>query len=69
MTRPENPQPAQISHTLERSRRTPTNGITTYRRILKRTLPTISDSIRSCEPAKPIADPVCVTGPDEGRNA
>jgi hypothetical protein len=69
MTGPENPQPAQISHTLERSRRSPTNRITTYRLILKRTLSTISDSIRGSETPKPIADPVCVTGPDEGCDA
>jgi hypothetical protein len=69
MTGPENPQPAQISHTLERSRCTPTNRITTYRLILKRTLSTISDSIRGSETPKPIANPVRVTSPDEGCDA
>jgi hypothetical protein len=69
MTGPENPQPAQIPHTLERARRSPTNSITAYRLILKRTLSTISDSIRDSESTKPIADPVCVTGPDEGCDA
>jgi len=69
MTRPKNPQPAQIAHTLKRPRTCSTNRITTYRLTLKRGLPTVHNRVRSREPAEPVADPVCVTRPDESCDA
>jgi hypothetical protein len=69
MARPENPQPAQIAHALERPRTCSTNRITTHRLTLKHGLPTVHNRIRRREPAEPVADPVCVARPDEGCDA
>jgi hypothetical protein len=65
MTRPKNPQPAQIPHRLVSPGSRPINRITTHRFRLKHALSTICYGVRDSEPAKPVADPVCVASPDE----
>lgn len=63
------PREAQISHRLERARLLPGNVVRRQGRCLESTLPAVGDSFSGSLVAEPVADPVRVTGPDDGLNA
>lgn len=69
MPRRENPQETQIPNRLKRAPLRPRNCIRLQRRSREGACAGVGNHVRGREPAEPVADPVGVAGPDEGREA
>ena len=69
MPRPKNPQKAEIIHRLKSAGRGPVDRVARQRLRRERCLARIGNGVGGREPAEPVADPVGVTGPDDGRDA
>ena len=69
MPRPKDPQKAQIIHTLKRAPLGPINRIRLQRLLRERGRCGVGDGVGGAQAAEPVADPVCVAGPDDDADA
>ena len=66
MPGPKHPQPTQVPLRLERAPRRPVHGVALHRQALEGRLAAVGDGVCGGEATEPVADPICVSGPDEG---